>query len=201
MVDMREICRRKDDRGVTLVEMIIVIAIISVLAGASIFLYGLIPSGRVNSVARKTESGLEKTRNNALSFYGADYVFSMTNGAYYGLIRVDRDMDGATDDMVNQGEAEELGKAVKVTVYCKGAAAGSTEESYVLQNGNSMTISFDRSSGAFKPMAGTFVNGGGTARSISETDNIYLTKIEVTSGMGHKRTIVCTRLTGKMSVE
>ncbi len=86
---------RKNNKGVSLIEIIIVIAIMTIVGGTVILTTRVATDKHVNSCALKLASSLEQTRNLAMGKQGAyldiwqdpgDYVYVQiwVNGATYG---------------------------------------------------------------------------------------------------------------------
>lgn len=135
--------KRKHNMGYSLVELVVVIAIMVVLAGAGISMTGLIPRNQVRKCAKNIITLVEKTRTEAMSFQDARLtIYRMGDGVYADMyvkkqgaeslvsttllgdegIRVEFDLDDGSHFALGSG-SEEVEK---------------------------LTLRFDRSSGSFQ---------------------------------------------------
>lgn len=132
---------KKDNRGLSLVELIIVMAIMAVLAGAVGLGVGLVSGKPADECANKLKSMMQNNRVTTmgkLSSYLELYV-----GAD-GCIYVDETIDGNTT-------TTKIGDAGVTVEYVTGDAPGS----YNTLGTTPIKIEFNRSSGAFKPFSGS----------------------------------------------
>jgi prepilin-type N-terminal cleavage/methylation domain-containing protein len=175
----------KDDRGFSLVELVIVIAIMAVVAGTAMLSVSILTNKRVTKCADEITTTLERARVLTLGKAQNDvetviYKDSVT-GKYMAKI-----YQGGS--VVSE---RELGKSpIEISVYFDNAVTGVSLES-ISRSGiaasdpaDGLHVIFDRSSGAFK--SGTSTGGS------------YFTKIEVTNG---KKTVEINAVgkTGKIS--
>lgn len=143
--------RQKRNLGYTLVEVITVIAIMAVLAGAGISMMGLIPRNQVRKCAKNIISLVEKTRTEAMSFQNARVtIYKKTDGVYADIYVTKQGTESLYSttklgdaDLKVEFEIEADDGSGSCTTYIMGldASAGQVEK---------LTIHIDRSSGSFK---------------------------------------------------
>ena len=128
-----------DQRGFSLVELVVVIAIMGVLAVGGLLSMSLVFGQNVKSCYKELESYLQQTRMMAMSRADATLkIYTKSDGVYVYSSTENREVKiGKAGISVSYHDTN--GNTVDVT--------GATE----------LEISFDRSSGAFKPLS---VGGG-----------------------------------------
>lgn len=167
---------RQDNRGVSLVELMIVIAIIALLGGVGIWGINAMTGKPAQQCAQKIMYSLERHRTTAMGKVGAVYMLVEEDGKVYLEEWVSN-----TDAVIDTGSTPctskvEIGASrVKVQYH-----VDSSPDLHDLP----LKLSFDRSSGAFKPL-----DGGG-----------YCTQIVVTRG-GREFTVNLVPLTGKVYID
>lgn len=169
-----------NQKGYSMVELVVVIAILAVLAGGGITLLGLLPSSAVKGCTREITSHLEKTRTSALSFEDAKCYLSCKDDGIYMTIETTR---GGTASSIE----EKVGKNNVTVSY---TLAGGTAQT-LTSGGDTLVLGFDRSSGAFKKAQ--IKKASGTI----EEPGIYCTEITITGG-SKTRTLKLVALTGKI---
>lgn len=128
---------RRDARGFSLVELIVVIAIMAVLMTTGLVSMSLVSGQNVKSCVSEAESYLSRTRLEAMSRENAELKLLVKNDGVYVNLSV-------------EGRDVKIGKSgISVSYETTGGTtvdvSGSTE----------LIISYDRSSGAFKPLPGS----------------------------------------------
>lgn len=138
---------KQDQRGFSLVELVVVVAIMAVLAATvSLLSFSTVTRREVRSCAAEIEVQIEQAKLYAMSHKNAVlYLWSDSNGVYVQMETTDSAGNVVTEPVKTVGEdgidlkyIDESGPDLKDTA--------STSK---------LTISFDRSSGAFKPFTGT----------------------------------------------
>lgn len=174
----------KQNKGVSLVELIIVIGIMAVLTGVVVLSLDVIPKSRVKACSQKIVSKMEGTRTDALSFYNAEVKIYCTSDGVYADTILYKDASTASTVTEKIGNA---GVSVAFLTNESGAA-------YVtLQTGDYLIFSFSRSSGSFKYLKGT-VGGSSVAASV------YCKDLKVSSG-SIAREVELVPLTGKVYIK
>ena len=134
---------RQDNRGVSLVEILIVVSIITVLAGVGIYSVSLMSGKPAMKCAQKIMYSLERHRTTAMSKVGAKYLLEQDGDKVYFREYV---IDGAdaSGAWVLNSQSEVGSSGVTVTYMLD---SDTTPQPLPLE------LEFDRSSGAFKPQA------------------------------------------------
>lgn len=172
------------NKGFSLIELIIAIAIMAVLIGVAIYQAGIIGRGRIDSCVKETVSNLESCRLEAMSFREAQFKISMTSDGIEGSrgVRKGEDFLEETTSLGNRN----LDMYVSLT-------KGTLTEERQMKVGDYIVFSFDRSSGAFKPVFGQV--GGAII-----IDNTYCEQIRFES-TEYERFITFVTLTGKIDTK
>ncbi len=163
--------KRKKNSGFSLVELVVLLAIMGILMAGGITAFGLIFSTSAKETTSKIDSALNKTKVEAMSRASASVEIykDSTDSSYY----VRYTINGTTQNPIKVGSS-------RVNV----AYVDSSGTTTTITGSNNLIISFDRASGGFKPISGT---------------SNYCKSIIVTSG-AKTYTITCERLTGKTSI-
>ncbi len=137
---------RKNNKGFSYVELIIVLAILAVLIGMVSISMGLISRTNVAKAADKLENTLNQARTTA-----------MARGSSQGSIKIRCGNDGWYYYSVGNGEEVKLVStqatiSLSYTDTSGGSASVVTSE---LTSGGAVTISFNQSTGAFNTIPGT----------------------------------------------
>ncbi|MCM1100890.1 MAG: type II secretion system GspH family protein [Clostridium sp.] len=165
-----------DRKGLSLVELLVVIAIMAVVGAVGIMSINAMTGRPAQQCAQKIVYSLERHRASAMGKEGASYVLKVVSGT--GKIACEESFTskGATTTTVS-----ELGASGITITYELNDGTVKT-----LDDTNSLTLAFDRSSGAFKPQT-----PGGSD---------YCTKITVKRG-GRDFVITLVPLTGKVYID
>uniref|UniRef100_UPI004056159B pilus assembly FimT family protein n=1 Tax=Acetatifactor sp. TaxID=1872090 RepID=UPI004056159B len=126
---------RQDQRGFSLVELIVVIAIMAVVSTVGVLSFAMVTGRQVISCTEEMESYIAETKVQALSRASATLeIFVKADGVYVNLSVEGRDVKIGTS-----------GLTVKYR-------AGGSE--VTLSETERLVLSFDRASGAFLPLSG-----------------------------------------------
>lgn len=174
---------KHDNRGMSLVELVIVVAIIVVIGAVGITSFNAMTGKPAQQCAQKIVYSLEKHRTTSASKVGAYYVLSY-DAATKEIIAEEFVSNDLSTGYISIGRSAIGAANVEVTYYVDGDAAA-----YNLKTG-AITLQFDRSSGAFRPL--TSAN--------TATDGKYCTKIVATRG-GRDFEVTLVPFTGKVYID
>lgn len=173
--------KKKDNRGMSLVEIILVIALMTIVASAAGYGLNLISKKPVQECAKKVEIVLNQNRTNSMGKKVAYLEFYMVGNR----VAVKEYSQSARESDVQPGTGAIIGAAdVKLHFFYKDAAGNVTEEK-ILQDGASFSVivEFKRDSGSLK----------------AESDGSVLDRIEIEKG--YVKTVSIDKLTGKVTLE
>lgn len=162
---------KENNRGISLVEILVVIAILSILVGMAGVSISLLYSRDSERAAKTINTMLEECRMNSLSREG-DFTFRM-------------DTENAECSMVQDSDREELPFRVTYTLESEG--------DYNLSANKVVEIEFDKSTGKVKSL-----KADGAAVDIKK---VYLIKMNAESSSGKKAAVVLIVATGKHYIE
>lgn len=164
---------RMDEKGFTMVELIIVIALITVIGSTAFLGSGISAGKKVDGCAQQLSIALQSTRTHAM-------------GKQEGALKLVLKRETNGDIVILEetagvsGKEEVIGnRELSVSYRLKGETA-----EVVLPEGGSMVFWFDRSSGVIKP----------------NPDSSTYSEVIISKG-DRKRTIKIAGLTGRISLE
>lgn len=159
------------NRGFSLIELIIVMAIMAVLLGVSWYGINSLSGKQVSECVNNLETYLGKTRTYTLAFEDGKVwmEFSRRADGYY----ITSYRGGTADATLKAGNP-----SLAVSYFTDGGAKVD------MAVGTTLTLSFRRESGAFQPISG----------------GSYCNKIEVSKG-GKKTSLILVSATGKYYAE
>ena len=148
---------RKDNRGITLVEIMVVIAIMAIVAGVGITGLNLVNGRPAQQCAQKIIYSLERHRTTAMSKVDASYTLEVQSSGK--TVCVER----VSNDRVSYTTTESEIGAKRVKLFYE-TADGSVVP---MTAGMFITFQYDRSSGAFRSI--TASTGDEVARVIAKS--------------------------------
>ncbi len=138
----------KKNRGFTLVEMIVVVAIFSILLGILIPSLNPISGFRVQRAANSIGSALDRTRTEAMSRLVGEMKLEYTSDGYYISYYLDR---GKTGGKSNVQEEQPEKVAPKGTRISYTDSNGNTVNLWEGST-NSLILTYNRATGGFLPI-------------------------------------------------
>ena len=148
------------NKGFSLIEMLVVIAIMGILIGVSFATLGLIQAGNMTNVTKSIATGIQETRQK-----------TMTQNLSYGWsFSVNTDADGRVSMTVTKKTAASEAPVNTVTELKK-CSLYYTENTGAERQITDFVMTFDASTGAIKSFDYT-IAGGGTATQTSGTGTI-----------------------------
>lgn len=176
----------KQNQGYTLIELIVVIAVIAVLAFGTVMGSGMLGGYRVQKCVDDIDGALNETLVNAMSREACTLTLS-------------RDAEGRCYLQMTGRQKEKIADKSITISYGKSGFTGKTKLSFT----EPLILSYERSSGAFLPIITNirnaesgyyiYLTAGGT--------DVYCTDITVSMGARTSSTIRLTRETGKHYIE
>ncbi|MCH5274827.1 MAG: prepilin-type N-terminal cleavage/methylation domain-containing protein [Lachnospiraceae bacterium] len=143
---------RKDNRGLSLVEIIIVITILAILAGAVTTGVSLATGRPADECAAKLQSAIQSSRLSAMGKVNVTLEIYMNDKGYiYVAETVETESENPTDPPVVRTTLTRIGD---LGVSLEFTLTNGVTTTLQPNHANSLILSFDRSSGAFKPIAG-----------------------------------------------
>lgn len=142
---------KKKNLGMSFIELILALAIASILAGAAIYSLGHSKDANVKACVNDINSMMDKVRISSMSKDPKPglYIY-WYNNAYY--------MKQAVNPTLS--ELDDSGTLIsRDNVRIKGVVTGASGGAWTVQNGLYLTVKFKRSNGALDSESGPFVNG------------------------------------------
>mgnify|MGYP001163137091 CR=1 FL=1 len=137
---------KQKNKGFTLVELIIVIAVFAVLLGIVVPSLNSILGFRVNRAANSIAAALDKTKTEASNRLVGEMKLEKREDGYYISYYLDRGKVGGESN-VKQDQPEKIAPARTIISYA--TDSGSEQE---LAVGDSIVLTYDRATGAFLPL-------------------------------------------------
>mgnify|MGYP004624560073 FL=1 len=156
--------KQKNNKGFTLVELIVVISIFTILLGilepsvSSIFSY------RAKRAANSIVAALDKTKTEAMNRLVGEMVLERTDDGYYVSYYLDR---GKQSGIVKE-QAEKIAPKNTLISYTTTENTMGTE----MQLGDKLIFTFNREDGSFRPLQKNIISSDEITNSLSEHRDI-----------------------------
>ena len=189
------------NKGFTLVELIIVVAIFTILLGIAIPSLDSILGFRVNRAANSITAALDRTKTEASNRLVGEMMLEKKSDGYYISYYLDRGKVRSTSN-IKQDQPEKIAPARTIISYT--TDTDSTDR--VMNVGDKLIITYDRATGAFLPIQGSVISQNDILTKLNagedvplQRDGAYCTSITIKGGRRYK-TISLIKDTGKYSV-
>lgn len=140
---------RQKNKGFTLVEMVITVAIFAILLGILVPSLNSILGFRAQRAANSIASALDKTKIEASNRLVGEMKLEKLDDGYYISYYLDRGKVG-TESNVEQDQAEKIAPARTLISYVT-----DNNETYQMETGDSIVLTYDRATGGFLPLQET----------------------------------------------
>ena len=192
--------RTDKNKGFTLVEMVIVVAIFAILLGILIPSLNPILGYRANRVANSIGAALDETRTQAMNRLVGEMKLSYTSDGYYISYYLDRGKSGNKSN-VKQDQPEKIAPLGTRIIYTTDDGA-----EHEMNEGDSIVLTYDRATGGFLPLQENVWMQKEILSVLDQGEDIpltrkgsYCTQITVRGGKRY-RTIRLNITTGKYEV-
>ena len=189
------------NKGFTLVELIIVVAIFTILLGIAIPSLDSILGFRVNRAANSITAALDRTKTEASNRLVGEMMLEKKSDGYYISYYLDRGKVRSTSN-IKQDQPEKIAPARTIISYT--TDTDSTDK--VMNVGEKLIITYDRATGAFLPIQNGVISQDDILTKLNagedvplQRDGAYCTSITIKGGRRYK-TISLIKDTGKYSV-
>lgn len=165
----------KNNKGFSIIEMLVVIAIIAVLAGVGIFGFSFLQGRGADRAARKIVALLEETQAMSMVKYDNSFLLQIDQDGFITIKQIYKTTEEDNEEIF-ETKLDDSGVIISYET---------SSELVTLKEGQQLALSFKRASGEFDYIAGT---------------NDYCYEIYLEKG-GTRKHISLTPKTGKISVE
>ena len=191
---------KKNNKGFTLVELIVVVAIFTILLGIAVPSLNSILGFRVNRAANSIASALDRTKIEASSRLVGEMKLEKRADGYYISYYLDRGKVGGASH-VTEDDPEKIAPARTEISY-----TSSDGSSHVMAAGDSLILTYDRATGGFLPIQSTVISQEEILNDLKAGKDVplqktgtYCTSITVSGGRRYK-TLSLIKETGKYSI-
>lgn len=183
--------RKRNNKGFSMIEMIVTIAILAVITGAAVSIFSWVRNNRIRSMAGNVNSAISDVRSMTVTKSGTFELIikkGKNDGSetdkYFAIII--KENPSGTDTLISE---KQIAKEGSISV-----SAGSNN--YDVASGDELHISFNKSDGSFNKMEVKDSSGGSSSfKSINGVGTIKVSYASL------ERTITLNGLTGRHGIE
>ncbi len=165
--------KKINNKGFSLVELIVVVGIIAIVSGVFTFGFSLVSNKQVDQCTKKIQISLENARTTSMGKSSVSLKFEYSGGKIY--VNKSVVLNGNTTTTKS-----DIGDGALVVKYKLSNATNAVE----LKNNSLTGVSFDRASGALKPLPG----------------DAYLEYFEISNGRKTTK-LKINKVTGRVTIE
>lgn len=181
--------RENRNKGFSLIELIVTIAVMAVVTGATMSIYSWIRTHRLTSMAESMDSAIGDLRSVTLAKSGKyQLVIKQDSGDYVAFLQKSDTTDALGNPIWNTIDTTTIGSKGDISFFDN---ISGTEYFVSSSSDIQIIISFNKSDGSFSNIAWEDTSTG-----VSGTNNIKDSEIAVTYA-GKTKTVKLVQLTGK----
>lgn len=188
---------KEKNKGYTLVELVVVVSIMAILLTIIVPNVSIIWRFRAKRAANSIAAALDKTKVEAMNRLVGEMKLKKGSDGCYITYYLDRGKRAAD---ISEEDGEQIGPARLRISYTTDLEDGVLHE---LQEGESLILTYDRDTGAFRPIQNNVISQNQIAEYLGNNQDIsfpdtgaYCTSI-IVSGGAHKYVITLNKDTGK----
>lgn len=136
----------KKNKGFTLIEMVIVVAIFAILLGIMVPSLNALIGFRVTRAAKSIGEALDRTRTESMNRLVAEMKLTKTADGYYISYFLDRGKAGSQAHLL-EDQPEKIAPAKTQILY-----KDEHNKTYEMNAGDSLILTYDRAAGGFRPI-------------------------------------------------
>jgi len=184
----------KRNEGFSLVELIVIIAIIAILGTVAFAGVGMLTGWNINKCVEILDGGLSQKR-----------VSAMSKSASY--LTITRDADGNYYMELTGSPREKIASGnISITYATQVDGTSETVEGIEITTTNPLILTYDRASGAFAPIVESYNLQNGDCNYVTsgegaESRDVYCISLEISAGDSKNVMIRLVRSTGRHSIE
>ena len=183
---------KKDNRGFSLIELIVAVLVIAIISGGSIVAFGALFSNKVTAAARAVQDGLKQARIDALGLENKDLSNDMT-GIYAKFYIKDSELyvDVCSKNGTDEGvlHTRKIGEGTIGLEFWKN---GATTASATVSSSETVYVYFKKSTGAVRSVWKATPGHDVTSGTKFEPDILRITGVSENSV-----DVILVRLTGR----
>lgn len=178
--------KKNRNKGFSLIELIVTIAIMAIVTGAAMSVYSFIKTSRLRALSENVNDAISDLRSVTLAKSGDYSLFIFYDSSKKSYIARMTKYEKKADGSVSNKQIKTINIGTKGEIYCMDSAGSK----YKLSDGYSLHIKFDKADGSFSS-----VNFSKLGHTVNNLTDIYV------EYAGKVKTIKLITLTGKHYIE